>query len=237
LRITAAGGKLIESSLSMEQASEEFFRVASCTAVSLAGNIRVSANEIIGLYYLPKAITEFNLQYPEIVVEIDISNQSTGLHKRDADIALRMFRPVQPELVAKRLPDIKLNLVASKEYLAKHGQPNSMQGINQHNLMGYDRNVGLIKSIQKLNFQLTNKDFYFKTDFLPLQIELARKGAGITITHRHLIDQWEELELIRPEIILPNLEFWIVCHRDVKHNRRIRIMMDFLTNYFEKLLF
>lgn len=88
LRITASGEKLIVSSLLMEQASEEFLRVASGSDLSLGGNIRISANEIIGLYYLPKAITEFNQQYPEILVEIDISNKSTSLHKRDADIAL-----------------------------------------------------------------------------------------------------------------------------------------------------
>jgi len=135
------------------------------------------------------------------------------------------------------LPDLKLNFAASNAYLAKHGQPNSMQDINQHNLIGYDRNVDFIKLVQKLNFPVTSKDFYFKTDFLPLQIELARKGAGITITHQHLINQWQELELIMPEFILPSLEFWLVCHADVKHNRRIRVMMDFLTHYFEKLLF
>ena len=101
----------------MQQASEHFMRTASGSTLSLAGNVRISANEIIGLYYLPEAITQFNQCYPEIQVEIDISNQSTSLHKRDADIALRMFRPTQPELIAKRLPNIELNFVASNDYL------------------------------------------------------------------------------------------------------------------------
>ena len=236
LKITDLGAKLIESSDKMQQASEHFLRTASGSTLSLAGNVRVSANEVIGLYYLPEAITKFNQRYPEIQVEIDISNQSTSLHKRDADIALRMFRPTQPELIAKRLPNIELNFVASTDYLQKHGQPKSLQEIDQHTLIGYDKDSQFIKSIKQLGFPVSEKDFYLKTDFLPLQIELARKGAGITVTHKHLIKQWDELNEIMADITLPNLEFWLVCHADVQHNRRIRVLMSFLTTYMEELL-
>ncbi len=236
LKITDLGAKLLESSDTMLEASEQFLRTASGDTLSLAGNIRLSANEIIGLYYLPQAITQFNQLYPEIHVEVDISNQSTSLHKRDADVALRMFRPTQPELIAKRLPDISLSLAASKEYLSRCGQPNNLEEINQHTLIGYDKNSQFIKSLIHLDFPVTEKDFYLKTDFLPLQIELAKNGAGITITHQHLIKQWHELIEIMPEVMLPNLEFWLVCHPDVQHNRRIRVLMDFLTTYMDDLL-
>lgn len=236
LKITDLGSKLIESSELMQQASEQFLRIASGSALSLAGNVRVSANEVIGLYYLPQAMAEFNQLYPEIQVEVDISNQSTSLHKRDADIALRMFRPTQPELVAKRLPNIELNFVASKEYILKYGSPKNLHEINQHTLIGYDKDPLFIKSLRQLDFPVSDKNFYFKTDFLPLQIELARKGAGITITHKNLIKQWHELSVIMPEIRLPNLEFWLVCHADVQHNRRIRVLMNFLTTYMDELL-
>jgi len=236
LKITGLGAKLLESSDTMLAASEQFLRTASGSTYSLAGNVRLSANEIIGLYYLPQAITQFNQLYPEIQVEVDISNQSTSLHKRDADIALRMFRPTQPELVAKRLPDISLSLAASTNYLSSFGKPESIDKINEHTLIGYDKDSQFVRSLQQLNFSVTDKDFYLKTDFLPLQIELAKQGAGITITHQHLIKRWPELNEILPEIALPNLEFWLVCHADVQHNRRIRVLMDFLTTFMSELL-
>ncbi|MEP1449087.1 MAG: LysR family transcriptional regulator [Paraglaciecola sp.] len=236
LKITELGAKLIESSDMMSQASEHFMRSASGATLSLAGNIRISANEVIGLYYLPHAIMLFNQLYPEIQVEVDISNQTTSLHRRDADIALRMFRPTQPDLIAKRLPDIQFNLVANREYLLKHGCPKSLQEISQHKLIGFDRDPQFLKMIQQLGLPLTEKNFNFKTDFLPLQIELARKGAGITITHKHLVKQWCELQEIMVDISIPNLEFWLVCHADVQHNRRIRVLMDFLSTHMEELL-
>ncbi|WP_426359414.1 LysR family transcriptional regulator [Pseudocolwellia sp. HL-MZ19] len=236
LKITDLGAKLLESSNTMLSASEQFLRTASGSTYSLAGSVRLSANEIIGLYYLPQAITQFNQLYPEIQVEVDISNQSTSLHKRDADIALRMFRPTQPELVAKRLPDISLSLTASKNYLSSFGHPESIDNIYQHTLIGFDKDSQFVRSLQQLSFAVTDKDFYLKTDFLPLQIELAKQGAGITITHNHLIKRWSELKVILPEITLPNLEFWLVCHADVQHNRRIRVLMDFLTTFMSELL-
>jgi DNA-binding transcriptional LysR family regulator len=236
LKITELGARLIESSNMMLQASEQFMRSASGSTLSLAGNIRISANEVIGLYYLPQAITLFNQLYPEIQVEVDISNQTTSLHKRDADIALRMFRPKQPDLIAKRLPDIQLNFVANKEYLLKRGCPKTLQEISQHNVIGFDRDPQFLKALQQLGLPLTEKSFHFKTDFLPLQIELVRKGAGITITHKHLIKQWLELQQIMSDIAIPNLEFWLVCHADVQHNRRIRVLMDFLSTHMEELL-
>lgn len=89
------------------------------------------------------------------------------MHKRNADIALRMFRPKQPELIAKRLPNIELKFVASEDYLLKHGQPKNLQEIGQHTLIGYDKDPQLIKSIKQLGFPVGQKDFYLKTDFLP----------------------------------------------------------------------
>ena len=127
LKLTELGIKLIENSEAMQLNAEQFYRIASGATTTLAGVIRISANEVIGLYYLPEIITAFNQLYPEITVEIEISNQATSINKRDADIALRMFRPTQPDLIAKRLADIELNFVATTEYLKKHSEPKTIK--------------------------------------------------------------------------------------------------------------
>jgi len=236
LLLTEAGSRLIESSESMKLAAEQFIRIASGVNMSLTGSIRISANEVIGLYYLPEIIANFNRDYPEVYVEIDISNQETSLNKRDADIALRMFRPTQVELVAKRLPSIELNFVASKDYLAKHAAPIEFEDIFQHKLIGYDRDSQFKDKIKQLGWPLTEKSFINRTDFLPLQIELARSGAGISATHTCLLKRFTDLEVVLPNIPLPPLDLWLVCHADVQHNSKIRVMMDFLTDAFEKRL-
>jgi len=236
LKLTSSGEKLVEYGESMQQAAEQFTRIASGTVMSLAGNIRISANEVVGLYYLPAVIAKFKQKYPEVSVEIDVSNKTTSINQRDTDIALRMFRPTQPDLVVKRLPDIKLRAVASKEYLAEYSEPKSLQELSDHRLIGFDRDLQFIKTIKALGWPLFENEFTSKTDFLPLQIELARKGLGVTVTHEYLLKEFTELQAILPDLTLPNLEFWLVCHADVQHNRRIRVMMDFLAEHLEAKL-
>ncbi|NQY34228.1 MAG: LysR family transcriptional regulator [Alteromonadaceae bacterium] len=229
LKITKAGSRLIESCEAMQRNAEHFSRIAASSTLSLAGNIRISANEVIGLYYLPEIIAKFNQQYPEVTVEIEISNQQTSLSKREADIALRMFRPTQTNLIAKRLPDIKLNFVASKTYLLNNAEPKTLQEAFEHNLIGYDHDLQFLKAVKQLGWPIVEENIRNKTDFLPLQIELARKGGGITVTHNNLLKQFPELQIILAGTEIPSLEFWLVCHADVQHNQRIRVMMDFLT--------
>jgi DNA-binding transcriptional LysR family regulator len=111
-----------------------------------------------------------------------------------------------------------------------------MNDINGHKLIGYDRDHKFKQAIKALDWPITDKDFVNKTDFLPLHIELARKGAGITATHKYLVEQFSDLTVILDDIHIPSLEFWIVSHADVQHNRKIRVMMDFLTKSFKSKL-
>ncbi|MCG7585952.1 LysR family transcriptional regulator [Photobacterium sp. OFAV2-7] len=228
LKLTDVGAQLLECSTPMQEAANSFVRTASGADASLAGNVRISANEVVGLYYLPPLIAEFNDLYPEVQVEIDISNKATSLTKREADIALRMFRPTQPDLVARRLPNIDLKFCASKHYLDKYGRPQSFEDLASHRTLGFDRDWQMSREVQSLGREFKADDFLIRTDFLPLHIEMARQGVGITVTHFSIIKQFPELELLLDSLPIPNLEFWLVYHSDVKYNRRIRVMVEFL---------
>lgn len=230
LKLTEVGAQLLECSTPMQEAANRFSRTASGVDISLSGNVRISANEVIGLYYLPPLLAEFNDLYPEVQVEIEISNKATSLSKRDADIALRMFRPTQPDLVARRLPDIPLRFCASRNYLDKHGRPQCFEDLASHRILGFDRDPQMIREAKSLGRDIKPEDFLNRTDFLPLHIEMVRQDAGISITHLSIIKQFPELEMLLTSTPIPNLEFWLVCHADVQHNRRIRTMVDFLAD-------
>jgi len=234
LKLTRDGTKLMQSSEAMQQAADSFARIASGATVSLSGDIRISANEVIGLYYLPAVIARFNQLYPQVKVEIVIENQVTSLNKRDADIALRMFRPTQPDLIAKRLPDIELQITASKHYINQHGEPRNLSELCTYPIIGFDRDQQMEKAVKAMGLNLSDLNIVSKTDFLPLHVELIRAGAGIGVTHQPLIDQFADLQPILLDVTIPALEFWLVCHADVQHNRKIRTMMDFLADIFSE---
>ena len=232
LSITEAGEKLIDAAKQMEEASDLFQRQTTGLSEELEGDIRISANEIVGIYLLPPALTAFREQHPKVHIEIEITNQSTSLSKRDADIALRMYRPTQPDLVARRLPDLPLGFFASKNYIEQYGVPTSAEDFKRHHVIGFDRDMTFIAAAQNMGFDLSSQDFDFRTDYLPAQLNLARFDGGIVGTHVGLAKQHPELEQILDWLPLPPLEFWVVCHADTAYNARIREMTTFLGQSF-----
>jgi DNA-binding transcriptional LysR family regulator len=233
LKLTEAGQQLVDAATRMDQAADLFARQASGMSVELRGTVRVSANEIIGIYLLPAAIAAFHDQHPGVQIEIVITNQASSLSKREADIALRMFPPTQPDLVARRLPDMELGFYAHRDYLQKYGTPENLKEFKQHTTIGFDENMEYIQSAADLGFQLTRDNFALRSDHMLMQINLARAGAGIVGTHVGLAEQWSELERLMEWVNLPPLEFWVVCHSDVQYNSRIRSVMQFLIQWFE----
>ncbi len=234
LNLTEAGKSLIEAATKMDEAADLFNRQVYGLSEKLEGDVRISVNEVVGIYLLPPAITAFRKKHPDVHIEVVITNQTSSINKREADIALRMFRPTQPDLVAKRLPDMALGFYASQAYVAEFGEPQSMQELFNHSIIGFDENMEFIEQAQKMGQQLVRKNFVLRTDHLLAQMNLCRAGAGIVGTHVELAKKWPELKRILEWIPLPALEFWIVCHSDTQYNSRIRAFQHFLSNWFEK---
>jgi molybdate transport repressor ModE-like protein len=233
LSLTEQGQALIEAAGDMDEAADHFIRQASGMSAELEGDVRISANEIVGIYMLPPAIAAFREQHPGVQVEIVITNRASSLSKREADIALRMFRPDQPDLVARRLPDLEVAFYAHRDYIAKHGEPRTVDEFKQRTILGFDEGRDFIDGARALGYEFVKKDFAVRTDHMLAQIALLRAGAGIGGTHTGIAKHFPELTRVLEFIPLPRLEFWCVCHADVQFNSRIRAMMQFLVNWFD----
>ena len=233
LILTEEGKALVESAQQMSTASETFARQVSGLSTELNGDIRISANEVVGIYLLPAAIAAFRKLHPAVQIEVVISNRASNLNKREADIALRMFRPRQPDLVARRLPDMPLGFYAHQSYLDEYGTPETLDDFKQHTLIGFDQNRDFIDGAGALGFIISNDDFDLRTDNLLLQIQLARQGCGIVGTHIELANQCPELKRILEWVPVPPLEFWVVCHADSQYNARILAFKKHLIAWFK----
>ena len=119
----------------MAAAAGALLRAASGAAEEMKGAVRITASEIIGAEVLPQILTEFRARQPGVIVELSLSNQSADLLRRDADIAVRMVRPAQKALVARRVGKTVLGLHASRAYLEARGMPRSLADLEQHALI------------------------------------------------------------------------------------------------------
>jgi DNA-binding transcriptional LysR family regulator len=151
----------MENTASMIERSAASF---SAHSAGLHGVVRVSASEIIGTEVLPPLFAGIKEDYPQLTLELVISNRMQDLLNREADIAVRMSTPVQEQLIARRLGSIEIGLHASPSYLARHGMPESIDALFTHTLVGFDKTTPFILQALKHFPQLNRERFTVRTD-------------------------------------------------------------------------
>lgn len=228
MRLTPKGADLLSAAGDMIDTATEFERVAAGLEDQIEGTVRISANEIFGSLLLPGLLSPFMRTHPEIEVELDVSNQASNLLQRDADIAIRLFRPTQNDLIARKIADLPLGLFAHESYLARYGVPETTEVLKGHVLIGQDRATGLINAYAAAGVALKPHDFGFRCDNDIAEINAVRAGIGIGPLHIGMASRWPDVEQVLPDTPVPSLELWLACHADVRHNKRIRVVMDFL---------
>ena len=228
MRLTPKGFDLLSAAHEMMDTATEFERVAAGLEDRIEGTVRISANEIFGTLLLPGLLAPFILDHPEIEIELDVSNQVSNLLQRDADIAIRLIRPDQNDLIARKIVDLPLGLFAHQSYLARNPAPQTAADLTDHVLVGQDRNTGLIGAYEAAGVSLRTNDFGFRCDNDIAEINAVRAGIGIGPLHTGMASKWSDVTQVLPDIPVPPLELWLACHADVRHNKRIRVVMDFL---------
>lgn len=228
MQLTEKGADLVAVATDMMRDATEFQRVATGLEEKIAGVVRLSVNEVIGSLLLPGILSAFMEQHPEIKIEIDVSNAASNLLKRDADIAIRMFRPVQNDLVARKVTALPMGLFAHQDYLARHPPIRKLADLKQHVLIGQDRNPALIAGFRALGLEVTPDDFAYRCDNDVALINAVLSAIGVGPLHVGMAAQWPQITQVLPDLVVPPFELWLACHADVRHNNRIRLVMRFL---------
>jgi DNA-binding transcriptional LysR family regulator len=228
MKLTDAGSNLVATSRDMVRSAEEFKRQSLGLDDKVSGVVRISANEILGVRILPRLIAEFLDANPGVEIELDINNSAANLLRRDADIALRMFQPVQNDLIARKIMDIPVGFYAHRDYLAKNGTPLNFADLREHRLVGFDREMTIIHGAKQLGEALSASDFVFRCDNILAHIEAVRAGVGIGIIQQGMARTLDNVVHVLEELDPPPLGLWIVCHSEVQYNKRVRLLMDFL---------
>ncbi|CDX24918.1 LysR substrate-binding protein [Mesorhizobium sp. ORS 3324] len=226
--LTEAGSALYERGRAVSEQANAFSLLALGSVEAIEGTVRIAASEVVAACVLPRMMARLGEDEPGIEVEIVASNQVENLLRRDADIAIRMVRPAQNELVARRVTDIALCLCAAKSYLERRGRPETPADLADHALVGFDRSDEIIRGLTAHGIPVGRSHFRFRTDNQIVLWQAVRTGNGIGIGQEPLADGDPDLEKLLPEVPLPNLPVWLAMHRDVRASMRIRRVADFL---------
>ncbi|RWB72879.1 MAG: LysR family transcriptional regulator [Mesorhizobium sp.] len=226
--LTEAGSTLYERGRAVNEQANAFSLLALGSVEAIEGTVRIAASEVVAAFVLPQMMARLGEEEPGIEVEIVASNQVENLLRRDADIAIRMVRPAQNELVARKVTDIPLCLCAASVYLDRRGRPEKSADLTDHALVGFDRSDEIIRGFTSFGIPVGRSHFRFRTDNQIVLWEAVRTGNGIGLGQEPLADRDPDLEKLLPDVPLPVLPVWLAMHRDIRTSMRIRRVADFL---------
>jgi DNA-binding transcriptional LysR family regulator len=239
LKATDTALRLYEPVAGAQRALAEAAIMAEGTASALSGSIRITASTVTSHYILPPLLKDLRETFPQIAIELVPSDSVENLLLREADIAVRMFRPTQLELITKRLGAIPIVCCAHESYLEKRGVPGSLDDLLEHDLIGFDRSDLIIGTARDMGFELKRTDFIVRTDNQTAMWELMKAGLGVGFAQAGLVRHAPGMIALLPDFNVPPLEVWLTTHRELFTSRRIRAIYDRLgeglTDYLARI--
>lgn len=228
LTLTPSGLELLEHVREMGEAAGRVSLAALGQSQALEGNISISASETYAAVLLPPIIAKLRREEPGIQIEIVVANHASDLLRREADIAIRNFRPTEPDLVAKKIGMAGAVLYAAPDYLAELGHPSTPFDLRHADFVNMDRSGMMLKGLNSLGLGLTEANFPLLTESYLVMWELVKQGAAIGILDAHIGDAEPGVVRVLPDLEPLAFPIWLVAHRDVTTSRRVRRVFDFL---------
>lgn len=161
LTLTPSGLELLVHVRDMGKAAGRVSLTALGQSQALEGKITISASETYATALLPPIIAKLRRQEPGVQVEIVVANQASHLRRREADIAIRNFRPTEPDLIAKKIGDAHAALYATPEYISTIGSPTKPIDLRHADFVNMDHGTTMIKGLNMLGLGLTEANFRF----------------------------------------------------------------------------
>lgn len=221
---TGLAERILPEVIRVEASIGTIARLATERPGEVQGTVRVSASEVMGTEVLPPMLTRIRALHPGLTFELILSDVETDILRRDADLAVRMVRPRQTSLVARRVGAIPVGFFAHRSWLAAHGAPASLeQLLAGPNLIGQDRRRTLVDAlgIDQTRF---SRSLVLATDSDVAQIAAVRAGLGVGVMQAPLARREPALRRVLPRLD-HKMEVWLVTHPDLRSSTLVQSAM------------
>ncbi|NRB41223.1 MAG: LysR family transcriptional regulator [Pseudomonadales bacterium] len=231
LVLTESGVELLEHARLMGNAAMHFSLAASGQSQKIEGSVTLSVGELDAIFRLPKIIAKLRQEEPGIDIEVIVTNEPSDLKRREADIAIRSFRPTQNDLIAKKLGEETIWLYGTEDYLSRLPPISKASDLTQLQIIGFDRSNNVSDILNQQGWNLSKQNFRLITSFQMLQLQLCKEGLGVIFFPEDMGDKDPSLvrafEHLGPAMQLP---IWLVCHQELRTNLRVRRVFDFIAD-------
>jgi DNA-binding transcriptional LysR family regulator len=246
----ARGLLLTEQGELLQKAAKEIFGKLSMIEGQLVdsrqlpeGPLRITTTEFIGASWLAPNIATLRETHPSMQITMLLDDRILNLGMREADAAIRLYKPEQPDLIQRHIATIHFHIYASRSYLDKYGSPKSVTDLRDHTLIGFPDgtpepfadpnwlfNISGVKASEDNNMLMMNSLYAIH--------HATEGGAGLSVLPDYLISESKgNLVCILPELTPPSVDMYFVYPEERRHSQRIAIFRDFLLKQVEKTNF
>lgn len=228
LKLTRAGLDLLAHAETVALAVNEFVLAAGGRPERLSGTVCITASVAFTAQFLPPILTKLRNEEPGLEIELIASDQAENLLLREADIAVRMFRPTQPDLITRKLGEIQMGAFASIEYLDKFGAPADLKSFTEHSLIASLKGEQGRDVLRRLGLEIDASFFNLRCDdpIVAWQMVLAGFGIGFgVIAHADAEPRVQRVCEFLPPLTWP---IWLTSNSKLKSSKSIRRVFEFL---------
>ncbi len=236
----ARGLLLTEQGDLLFRTTREVFAKLEATRSALAdtrerpkGELRVTTTVGLGASWLAPRLGEFLELYPDITMQVILSDDELDLAMREADVAIRLRQPVQPELIHRRLFTVHFHIFASPDYLARHGTPRSIADLDNHRIVKFGGPIP--NFLSDINWLCTvgrdardPRPAVLNINHLVSLRRALEQGTGLGILPDYLVEPGSPLVHVMMEREMPSLDAYLVYPEEMRNVARINVFRDFL---------
>ena len=233
LALTETGQAMLGPAQAMRDAAGRISLVAAGEDRGLSGPVRITASVVVSHFLLPEMLTRFRREEPGIEIDLVASDSSENLLFREADIAIRMYRPGQLDVVTRHVTDLGMGIYAATGYLDRVGRPADVDGLLALDWVGFDRNEMILRGMAEAGWRVGRDFFKLRTDDQAAYWQLVRAGGGVGIMQQAIGAAEQLVERLVPELPLPSLPVWLTAHETVRRMPRVARVWEALVAGFE----
>ncbi|MFN3688330.1 LysR family transcriptional regulator [Salinarimonas sp.] len=235
LLLTEQGELLFRAARDMKMRLETTRARLAETAERPSGDLKVTTTVGLGSLWLTQRLPEFFDLYPEIRVELILSNEELDLGMREADVAIRLRQPTQPDLIQRRLFTVHFHIYASAEYIKQFGEPKTLADLDTHRLLAFGGDqpsyLLAVHWLSTAGRDVRNPRTYQcvinNISGLKTAVE---SGAGIAVLPDYVTDQNTQLVQILRDVEMPSLDSYLVYAEEMRQVARVQVFRDFLVS-------
>ena len=177
--LTSNGQNILQNIKNLENQIRQAEIAIAGSDKNLSGSIKISTSDTLGYYFLPQYIKIFKKEYPNIILDIDITNQLSSLTKREADIIITPNNRHPDTMIGSILRPIYFGLYAHKDYIKKHGKPNNKNLFSDFHFLIGNKKLANTPSFLFLKNQINEENIAVRCDKFSGLYQFCRNKMGV----------------------------------------------------------